>query len=313
MFSDGFEVADQRLPWGTTLAAAQMLLPSPLASDERSAKFRSTHVFGLTGILSATLRAPAQDRPVLQVEYDWSLAAGDAVQRLTTVFGSPQTSSRHDISGFANPAWGVGFSAHWQFPAFRLGVSVYGAPRATSAGTSSALVYVHWEDMLAAAKPYTAAMRRSVQWLDAAAAFAETIATLTLEIDQPRPRILGGPAEPSDALLQAWRLMYKRRLYATPEYFARTLLESQVLLWRNSTENIWGVSTRYETVFFPLGSIIAVSHVNMLPAKGSGGTLLTVGDLSLESTPSSPTLAQLVALLEENHLAKVSFMEEYDA
>ncbi len=319
----GFDTGTNILRWGTTLAEAlAQPVVAPLASDESSVRFPATRALGLD-VLSATLRAPAMDRPVMQAWYELRhdpvrASDDDLVKRTSQVFGPPDSQSQHDVSRHPNPSFGVRCVARWAFKGFDVGMSIYGAPRETPEGLSPAVLYTDWEDEIAAAAPYIREMEAAERLLERQAGTAEIIGSEFIEEDQRRyHRPDYNAIDPhfaltNAAMLQAQRCLWKRHLYQTPAGIATSMQANQVVIWKNRDDQVWCISTQYDTVCFSLGEQTIISHVNILPAKGGGASYLTASDLDIRSVANSPAMSRLVALVKENSLAQVSFVEDYD-
>lgn len=314
--SDGFAVGGQVLPWGTTLAAALMQFPGVIEKGGRSAKFQPAGVLGLDEILFVTLYAPALDRPVMQAWYALANAPDvDLIESVSRIFGPPVAQNDRDLSAYAQPMWAVRQTVEWQAAAgFGVGMSIYGAPRETPDGLSAGVLYIHWDDEVAAAAPYLAVMTEFEHWLEACATRAEIVYNETLEENQRPWGIFPGEVDASvnAALLRARRCLRMRQLYQTPPALAESLQPNQALVWKDVSDSIWCISTCYETVCFPLGQQVTVAHVNLLPAKGAGGSWLDISALGLRSSAKSPALVRLAGFLRDEMGAQVSFVEDYD-
>ncbi len=310
--TDGFDTGLKVLPWGTSLQDALAQLPTAIETDFRSAKFQPAQAFGLAGIVSLTLRAPAPDRPVMQVSYELAEYTSDdeLLKDIARILGLPAQSAAH------NPALGVKFVAHWHVPGFTVGLSIYTAPRETDEGLAAAVFYIHWDDLLAAAAPYLESMIETENWLTVRAQHAEIIWQGMLEVDQhpyqPMPTRNVAPHLLDVAQLRAARCLRRRLLIQTPASLRESISAGQVLIWKDVREHLWCISTRYETVCFKWGWPVAATHVNLLPAKGPGGASFSISDLQLVSSADSPGLARLAAFLQQNLPVQVQFIEELD-
>lgn len=316
MIAHGFDTGDTLLPWGTTLAEACTRFVGLIQSDERSAKFAAGRFLGFDA-LSATLRAPAMDRPVMQVWYelkhDPTCASDEALtEKVSRALGPPAGQADHEVHS-PNPSFGVRHTAYWPDKSFGVGISIYGAPRQTPEGLSSAALYVDWQDEIAAAAPYIEEMLEAEHSLVLQAREAEILLHLSLEEGQ-RCYGLSAPDNPpaGEALLRARRCLRKRRLYQTPATLAKSMQTNQITIWRNAARKTWCISTKYETVQLPVGAHVTVSHTSLLPAKGSGSSRLNASDLELVSIANSPAISQLAAFLQDRSLASVAFFEDYD-
>jgi hypothetical protein len=324
LITNGFDTGKHILHWGTTLAEAltQLAKVASVESDDHSVRFPATRALGLD-ILSVTLRAPAMDRPVMQAWYELKhdpkrASDDDLVKRVSGVLGPLAKRTDHDMLGHPNPAFGVRCSVRWPFAGFDVGMSIYGASREEPEGLSPAVLYTDWEDEIAAAAPYLHEMEEAERLLESQAWKAEIIGRESLEEDQHRYHHPNYNADnphqalTNEMLLRAQRCLRKRHLYQTPTMIAAYMRANQVVVWKNSDDQVWCISTQYETVCFPLKTLTTISHVKVLPARGPGGSYLTASDLDLQSIANSPGISRLVALLEKNKLAKISFTEEYN-
>lgn len=249
----------------------------------------------------------------MQIWYELAAVDGNPLEEISRIFGVATESTRYDISHYSNPSSAVSFVAGWQVPGFRMGLSIYGAPRSTPDGVSAAALYVDWEDEIAAAVPYLAEMDKAERLLEQYATNAEIIGSELLEKDQ-HPYCTGPNdfAQFDETLWRAQRCLRRRHLYQTPAALAHSMQANQVLVWQNIEEKIWCISTQYETVYFPLSQPVPISHTNILPAKGSGASYLTASDLGLVSISRSPAMTRLAVLLKGNSLAQIRFEEDDD-
>jgi hypothetical protein len=321
-FQTGFDMGGALIPWGTTLSV-MLARYTPFENDNRSAKFLIPELFGIS-ILSLTVRAPALDRPVLQawyeIKYDPDSASDtDIVNRVASIVGAPAAQTRYSgNANTSNPASSVRYIAHWYYDGVHVGMSIFGAPRNAPEGISSAIIYADWDDEIAAAAPYLKELEQADACIDVYARQAVILGVVALEIDQNRFFIPNYRNEDpfqaltNESILKAQRSLWKRHLRCPPNAISGTLERNQVAVWRNDDHRVWGISTKWDTVCFALSSQPAVSCANILPAKGSGGTYLTIADLSLASISYSSAIAEVTAILRDHDLATISFAEGYD-
>lgn len=323
--SDEFGVGGTQLRWGTTLAEAMDALAAlpRLKSSGDSARFVVEEACGLAA-LSTELRGPALDRPVLQVAHELKhipqRASDDAVlSEVTGVFGPPGRTETNLPVRPDHPSYSVTAVAHWQFGDVSVGLSIYGAPRTVQNGVSSAGLYADWDNIVAAAEPYLQELEAAEARLASYATEIELLDIVTIE-EPLRPYYVPdyGSSDPhhvrnDETLRRAQICLRKRNLCRTPESVGRTLDDQRVAVWKSTSHGMWGVSTRWETVYFPLGAPVRVGLVSLLPAKFGGSTELTVSDLQLCSVARSAAIHQLADLLKANSLADVDYSEFYDA
>jgi hypothetical protein len=314
-FANGFQLGTTDYVWGTTLAEALAHHP-PLAADQRSATFAAMALPGLP-VLSATIRAPAADRPVLQVWYDMPYdphTASDAalLQLLTPLLGTPTSQTHHPPTSVAHQSAHVRCVFGWSLPGVHVGVSIFGAPRRTPQGLVLAALYADWEDEIAAAAPFRPALAQADAQLALWAADASALGCFTLVVAQAPFYVANyrasNPhrARSDETLRSAQRCLYKPRLRQTPDQLARQLRSEQVLLWSNPTVQVWGVSTSADTVCFASDEVVFASFTQLAPARGPGQTQLAIDELTLIDQVQSGGLASLVKCLQTHGLALVS-------
>ena len=85
--------------------------------------------------LSAEITASQPDRPILNITYQLAVgaaAAKDVFARLVIRLGAPHTVQRDELSSYASSPDHVGLYATWTTrDGIAIGLSLYGAPRAT--------------------------------------------------------------------------------------------------------------------------------------------------------------------------------------
>lgn len=291
-WQNGFRVAAEDFAWGTTLATARQRLAGRVRESGCGFLVAACdHAFGAPAD-AALLQAPAEDRPVMRVE--WTLvpagsAAPDPAHWLAPLqqqFG-PCTSCAHpDLSPYEDPSWGNRLYAAWQRPAQTLTLSVYGGVRQMPQGAQAGCVVLEWTDEATAAAPFVVAWRQRNAALTAASESAEALRRFELDTEQlfaawPYPKSPTRPlaGDRRTRRQQGLSLRYPT-LLETPAAIAWKLGPRSIALWRSAGAALWCASNLHDSVAFPLGAAVDVAWVETLPAKGSGAQRLIIGDWS---------------------------------
>lgn len=286
---------------------------APLQQQERYALFAEKSVWGVE-VLNCSLYAAAPDRPVWQAWYNLPITP-QLEEQLQMIFGPPTQQKEYVVS---YPAGQVRRTLGWEKGDVYVGVSIFAQPRPEAAGFAAAAFTLHWENELAAAQPYLPAYVNQEKWLAGQAERVQLLAQITLEEEQ-QPffvtnyrRYTLAQTKADATLRQAQRVLYKRHLFGTPAGVSQKLTPNEVWVWRNPAETFWAVSTVWETAVFEPEQKVQATLLNILPAKGGGGTHFQIGDLVLRSRANSAGVKQLAELVQKGGLAEVVYQEEYD-
>lgn len=290
-----------------------MALVPPLQQQERYALFAG-QMLGDLEVLSCSLYAAAPDRPVWQAWYNLPVNP-QLAEQLQTVLGTPTHQQEYEVS---YPAGQVRQTLGWEKGDVYVGVSIFAQARPEAAGFSAAAFTLHWENELAAAQPYLPAYINQEKWLAGQAERGQLLAQIPLEQEQHpffvtnyrRQTIAETRADAT--LRQAQRVLYKRHLLGTPAGVSQKLAPHEGLVWRDPAETFWAVSTVWETAVFESNQKVQATLLNILPAKGGGGTHLQIGELVLRSGANSAGVRQLAEEIKKWGLAEVVYQEEYD-
>lgn len=301
----GFWIGERFVPWGTTLAEACRLLgvqPGEGCDIDSEAWMRCTSAYGF-GAVSAQVRAPKADRPVTSVDFELASAgtrtpdpeywAGPLSER----FGAPAELSRTEIPDSGDPADCVAYYAHWDLADSGVGLSVYGGLREAAGGRSAGTLWLSWSELLAA-DPYLEEWRGRVARLAALAEQPSELRTFVLEWRQ-NAQWLPTDATPAAALARrrARICLYSPTLLDTPDKIAARLTPKGFAVWRNEPEGFWCVSTRYDSMMFPLGQPVPVTRIELQPAKGGGYSELEIDCWRVQGRCGSPAIREAAEIL----------------
>lgn len=275
-------------PWGTRFDA---LVPGPM---ERGPAFHELPCPEACGFatLYAELQAPRRDRPVMIVAYELAgtdMPAKDILARLVIAFGAPDRIERDELSPYATSSSHVVLYAAWRAAGGRhLGLSIYGAPRASPFGDGIGKLYVGWGDDAAAATPWRAA------WTAANAALAATAQSpgdLTMfSVSYDVCTAAGhGSAE---------RCLATPESLDTPEPIARRLGPRGFALWSDAARGRWYLSTRDVTVRLGEAETSPIRVANIAPARGGGYASIDAGSWWVRCAWNSRTIEDAARALE---------------
>jgi len=318
-FARGFDTAAGSFAWGTTFEQLEARGLRPVHAT--AAGVNVWHVAGadVLGLRSSRmeLMVPRPGRPVMQVCHRLDLPAGEshvdfalhAHARLVERLGMPNHGDARPARFKEENSWSVAVNAEWRLGSVRVGVSWYGAPRDDEAAVkTSGILFVDWDDEVAAAAPWAEAWQREQLALDAMLRGAHAVA-----------RLEAGPAR-DYARSASQRVLRMPALHFTLPGFA--LLQGEgaanhrLVLWSSASGDAWGVSDLHDTVFCRRGESLAAQWVQVLPAKGGGSTDLSFGPLA-NTSPYRPrercgAIAQFMDILATMPGASFQYSETYD-
>jgi hypothetical protein len=323
-----FPIDETQLPWGLSLAEVEARLPGRAWWEPYGGwpnlRGACQSVLGLAAT-ACNVRAPAYDKPVLQVSYELApppahrgpqaVPTDTWVEPLTQLLGPPTEAKTY---ANANHPGNVKYAARWERWPVRVSLSVYGGIRTDEpGGPAAAGLFLDWKDEIAAARPFYEAARAQSAALQAAVGGLDSRQIFTTQqaqggymmadfaADNPYPAL-------SDTLLrQSQRALYRDDLLETPSQLQAQLTNHQIALWPVPGRAEWAVSTRWDTILCStLGP--AAELLTLRPAKGGGGLTFSIGDLRLHDAYGTPHLEKLAAALEQQVGLAVSRVEDYD-
>lgn len=316
--SDGFDMGGAVFPWGTVLSQVAGRVAGA-ETDDRSVKLCVPNAMGLP-VLSAEVRGPARDRPVLHVWYELKhdahcVSDDGIVGRVSQVLGEPASRDELPVRG-RDVSSGVRCVAKWAFDGFNVGLSIYGGPRELPEGLSSGCMHVSWSDEITAAAPYIRALEESDARLADYAKNSNFLCNIPIQVKQDWRYMSSYPfRDPhlelkDDTLRKARRSLGRRQLRETPKVIAEAVAEDELALWKSESDGVWCLSNQWESVCFPMHSPVTATYTDVLPARGGGATYLVMGPLQLWGGRKSAALAKLAGILEHHRLAAISYHTE---
>lgn len=331
--SDTFYWVDSiAVPWGLRLEEVRELLKDkrPLRGYDGDSNFKvqCCDAFGF-GVSEVSIRAPANNRPVMQVSYELvpqNLESSTVdtdywVNILTGYLGQ----SLHLYQPVNYPIDGsksghVVFSSSWVVGDIRVTLSYYGGLRQNEVGAFSiAGLYLDWENVVVFAAPYLEKVQRleeSLVVIDPQK-YARNIVKLGQE---QRPYYLPDyncqnphAAVTDHKLRRAQRVLTSPNLFDTPKVLADRLDARSVVIWQPQGVEDFVLSNKWDSVCVYLDAARNnISWSNLLPAKGSGGMWISVNGLSVGDNHSSNILANLVREISVCQNRDVECFTDYD-
>lgn len=288
----GFQLGDAGFfPWGTRFDA---VVRDSEDTGYSSRTLRCAEALGFT-TLSAEIAASQPDRPILNVTYQLAsdgTAAKDVLARLVIRLGAPNAIDRDELSPYASSSDHVVLYATWTTrDEISVGLSIYGAPRATEFGDSLGALYLGWGDLDAAAAPWLADWQAANEAVARDAQSPGEIETFTVAYDM----LAGNEDDPHRI---ANRCLHTPDLLDTPEPIARKLGEKDFALWSDASGQRWHLSTRAVTVVLGRRGTSLVKVASIEPARGGGSESIDVGPWWVRDAWKSRAIEAAVHTLE---------------
>lgn len=289
---DGFFIGHEFIVWGNMLESVSMRHALSADVDARWCKGKPARYFGID-MAGMSIGCDGNGQPVTQAWYNIAKPAdvghSDFIGRrhaeLVKRLGRPGHGDAKAKGLQPASSGSVIANAEWRLGGVRVGVSWYGSPRLENGINTSGVLYATWDDELAIAKPYIGA------WQERQALF-DKIKTITplavLEVAEQHPKSWKwfhfDAKDPCNdvSLLTAQRALRAPNLLFTPKRLARESLcnATTLLAWQDESSACWGLSNRFDTAMFPIGSKVKVNWDRIAPAKGAGGHFVRVGGLT---------------------------------
>lgn len=325
----GFDTAAGTFAWGTTFEQLEALGARPAYSESGVSAWQVPGV-DVLGLRSSRmeLMVPYRGRPVMSVWHRLDLPEGEshvdfvlrAHAELVSQLGVPEHGDMQPARFKEENAWNVAVSAGWRVGSVSVGVSWYGAPRDDEAEVkTSGVLFLDWDDQIAAAAPWLDAWQQEQAALDAMLREAHAVAKLQGGPAQEQALHRGNPKDVR-AVITAQRVLRMPSLHFTVPDFA--LLKGdgaanhQLVLWSAASGDAWGVSDIHNTVYCRRGETLRAQWVQVQPAKGGGCIDLSFGRLS-NSLPYSSrercgAIAQFMDILATMPGGSFQYSETYD-
>lgn len=290
--TEGFRLGEAGFfPWGTRFDA---VVRDFEGTGYASRPLTCSEAYGFA-TRSAEPSAPRPDRPVLTVTYELAATAKparDLFAPLVMRLGAPQKIERDELSPHASSPDHVVLHANWKTAdGIPVGLSLYGAPRATRFGDSAGSLYLSWGDLEAAAAPWIEEWHTANEAVAQAAQSPGSITRYSVAYDV-RASDVRDPHRIANRCLSAPELL------DTPRSIARGLGDRGFALWSDAAGTRWHLSTSACTIVLggPDTSRIRVASVE--PARGGGFSSIDIGGWWARDAWKSRAIEEAVHAIE---------------
>ncbi|MGQ3302242.1 hypothetical protein [Reyranella sp.] len=244
---------------------------------------------------SAEPSSPRPDRPVLSVTYELAATATpskDLFARLVIRLGAPQTIQRDELSPHAGLSSHVVLHATWRtVDGIPIGLSLYGAPRATEFGESAGALYLSWGDLEAAAAPWIGDWHAANDAVPRAAQSPGPIERFRVGYDVRT-------SDAHEPLRIAHRCLNAPELLETPRSIALGLGDRGFALWSDATGRRWHLSTSACTIVLGGPETSRVRVASVQPARGGGFSSIDIGGWWARDAWNSRAIEEAVHALD---------------
>ncbi len=329
--TQGFDIEGEHIIWGLPFKDVAKTLNKfsqyPPYQGWSNLRCKCSEIYGLK-TNEAEVRAPFEDRPIMQVIYQlaslgensWGKLHTPYVRQLKEVFGSPtKTDSNYDqrhikreyISG------AVVYSAKWLIDDIRVSLSVYGGIRHEDSGDCAAGLFIDWINEKKAAEPFRIKNRLLEEQLLAYLTASSNIEKFTLDYPQRKFYVthidIGDPDVSGDRELRASQMaLYQNELLQTPSVLQRKLKDNEIAIKFDEDSKRMIIANKCDATILNYDQEEKVSFINVLPARGPGKFVLQVKDLSINDSRKSDVLINLVLHIESKMGIKILRREGYD-
>lgn len=327
-----YEIDGLKIEWGKPLNEVR-----PMLEDVEKFKpyggwpnirGKCSGVFGLPAT-QFEVRAPLEDRPVLQVQYEVAPIKSGFLEKLhspyfkqlVNVLGKPIKSENlysqpHLKKEYLSSA--VVFSAKWIFNDIRISLSVYGGTRSNDSGLCASGIFIDWTDEIKASKPYRERTEIFEKTMSEHISNDIVIKKFKLQNQQGPFRVvhyeLNDPyiAEKDSNLRASQMSLYKRELYQTPAIISSKLQDDEIGYYKIVDFDRIFISNKWDTIFLTPNQRNEMTYWEILPARGSGGKQLDLKELKIYDTKNSLTLLDLVGQIEADIKQRMERRETFD-
>lgn len=298
----GFRIDEHLFSWGTTLGevAARLGLEPGDAREVGYGRLRAPcrSVFGLAALV-VELTSAGWSRPVTALCYELAPPAG-WIPALSDRLGMPDQDDAHEVPPHGDPSGSVSRYASWRRGTHSVGISVYGGLRAVGDGKAAGCLWLSWSST-AAAEPFLDDRAQAAADLAILAAAPLELRKFTLAVEQlPRFR------DEADYALSAPHIL------PTPPSLGTGLGKHGFAFARIGAGDRWCLSTRWDSVAFPLGQAVTVNWYDVLPAKGGGHSEIAVEGWSVRDVSGSRVIEQALTLLKTLPGVTIRHDQSYD-
>lgn len=310
-----FEIDNKPFKWGQTFndifdSFGQNNLNKG-TSKWKLHKVKSSGFLGLEGV-SCEFYGPSFDKPISSISFElkplkiglFQKAHFPYMKQLESILGKPDGIHKNPLPKGKkyNKGYSSGYviyAPHWWFGDFRIGLSVYGGIRNEGLGEAAALLYIGWYNEIEMAKPYLNEYYKKESEISKN---LTSIEDFKLEYSQMknfrRHYVLPDDsiADKDDEIRTAQLALYHTNLFRTPIDLSNQMKPNEISLMFSDNAQKHVLANKFDFTVFDNESNI--EYRKLLPARGGGGTEISIGDITLRDKPNSLPLNNLKVKLE---------------
>lgn len=327
-----YDINGMQIAWGKPLHEVRQLL-RPFEEFKPyggwpNRRGKCTSIFALAAS-EFEVRAPYEDRPVMQVIYQIAPIASENAQiphlpylkQLEQVLGSAsKTENLYHQVDLANDyaSSSVVFSAKWLFNGVRISLSVYGGTRNNEGRLSAAGIFIDWLDEVKAAEPFRVIASKFEKELSEQINAGVELTKFKLLHSQSAYRMVHYEwtdpylAEKDSELRAAQLALYKKELYQAPALIRAQLKADEIGYYKVADSSKIFISNQWDTVVLSADQSNEMSYWDILPARGSGYKELLLNELRITDDRNSLALLAIVEQIETDLGQKIKRQEAYD-
>ncbi len=310
-----FEIDNKPFKWGQTFNDIFDLYGRDNLNKGTSSwklhKVKSNGFLGLEGV-SCEFYGPSFDKPISSISFElkplkiglFQKPHSPYMKQLESILGKPDGIHKNPLPKAKkyNEGYSSGYviyAPHWWFGDFRIGLSVYGGIRNEGLGETAALLYIGWYNEIEMAKPYIKDYYNTESEISRS---LTSIENFKLEYSQMknfrRHYVLPDDsiADKDDEIRASQLALYYTNLFRTPKDLSNQMKPNQISLMYSNTVQKHVLANKFDFTIFDNESNIEFRKV--LPARGGGGTEISIGDITLRDKPNSQPLTNLKTKLE---------------
>ncbi len=274
-------------------------------------KVKSNGFLGLEGV-SCEFYGPSFDKPISSISFElkpikiglFQKPHSPFMKQLESILGKPDGIHKNPLpkGNRYNEGYSSGhviYAPHWWFGDFRIGLSVYGGIRNEGLGETAALLYIGWYNEIEMAKPYIGDFYKKeteigngLTSIDDFELEYSQMKTFRRHYELPDDSI----AYKDDEIRAAQLALYHTDLFRTSNDLSNRMKANQIRLMFSDNAQKYVLANKFDFTIFDNETNIEFRKV--LPARGLGGTEISIGDITIIDKPNSQPLANLKTKLE---------------
>lgn len=326
---DSYPVNDIKIPLGTSFQEASKLLNEYSQFKPyggwKNIRCECKQILGLKAT-EAEIRAPLENRPVMQVNYQLSPLATHSEENLHEIYldelikhlGLPVKTTEDYPKDFHNYPYKSGkvvYSAKWLMGDIRVGLAVYGGTRNNESGDSAAGLFMDWINEKNAAQPYLDSVDKWNAKVSKIIKDSPEFEKFIFDNEHRKFLIrhfdIGSiDVNKDEELRVAQMALYKTDLFPTPTNLSEQLNEKEIAL-KFTEDGMIILANKWDCTFIKPNED-TILYTDIQPARGSGIFMLDAKHLSMCCARDSNAINHIVETIEKKTARKVTKTVGYD-